>query len=262
VGAQTPVNKHRTIVELCVTVLGMDVTTQFVEVIAHATTRLTASHRRELLCEILHMLGGASRRHLSERIAGAKVLAALMPESLESIRSILRTADDRWWYELHFTLFCFLDDVQSLPGSFHGSVYQIVKDYIRTARTRTAKAAWMAGDLLGGHWSCEALADDLSELVSTAQHVVGKESAIHGLEQLVDRVGEHERATIIEALEQIALTDKSEKFRISAVRDLGQVAGRVGQREKAAITKTLGRIALEDRSEAVRYFAERALGPK
>src|SRR4051794_13465228 len=94
------------IIEITTGILKLQTPTSDVPAIAKAAKRLEQQQRKRLVRTIHAMLCGASRRRESERVVSAKVLTALLPESLGTIKRCLITHTDRWWYEVHFSLFC------------------------------------------------------------------------------------------------------------------------------------------------------------
>jgi hypothetical protein len=96
------------------------------------------------------------REHLRierERVIFARLLVALFPDSLPLVSKALSTRESRLDFELHFSLFCSLDGVtrMALPLETKLAVEQMLEDYLLTVRKTTARAAWIAGDLLGDH---------------------------------------------------------------------------------------------------------------
>jgi hypothetical protein len=221
--------KFENIVELGRAALGIDIGASTVETIASGVRKLPGQNRVKLVRKTDNLLRSYSRRAERDRIAGAKLLVALLPESLETIKRFLEKTDDRWWYELHFSLFCFLDSAQSRSARISESVYRKVKDYISSASSNTAQAAWMAGDLLGDHWAGSHVGADLGELALTAQYVAGREAALHGIEHRFRHAGKAERVKLTKILGQLAEEDRSGAVRISA-RLVMRMVGLAGER--------------------------------
>jgi hypothetical protein len=135
-----------------------------------------------------------------------------MPDSLLIIERALHHDRDRWDYELHFSLFCFLDDVQFLPipARIAEKVREMVGAYLMRASRPTAKAAWMAADLLGDHWESDTAGEDLLRAALQGPSAVARRAALHGLETRLSKVTERDRRRIVEMLRQIALRDRSQ----------------------------------------------------
>lgn len=202
--------------------LGIDVKVSSIEAISVASRTLTRRQRLRIVQQVESLLKGPCRKNTGERVAGAKVLVALLPESLQMIERSLQRTEDRWCYELHFSLFCFLGFAQTLSPSMCQKIYRVVQTYLETARRDTAMAAWMAGDLLGDHWSGHHILPDLARLALNAAFAAGRKGALHGIEHRLQHPGEP-------------------------------------RKEKSAVLKTLFAISTSDRSPAVRRYASRLM---
>ena len=86
----------------------------FAEVVASFAKANARDRRRHLaVCE--KAFAGRSVLEDSIRVAAAKVLVALLPESLAALRRWLAKPGTKAVCEIHFSLFCFLDEVQNSP---------------------------------------------------------------------------------------------------------------------------------------------------
>jgi hypothetical protein len=153
------------------------------------------------------------------RVAAAKLLVALLPDSFNRVQSLLAQKRPRSVFEVHFSLFCFLDEVSasSRPVSIKASVLELVRSYLNTTRSDAAQAAWMAGDLLGDHWNLRESLSVLLESAEGAEHAAGRNAAIHGLEQAFERCQrEHDRRRIRNALERASASDSRREVRLAA----------------------------------------------
>lgn len=122
-------------------------------------------------------------------VLAAKILVALLPISLSAIRSCLQQNSPAGIYELHFSLFCFFDDIlyYSNLKKYRTELLALVKGYLETVNTDCALAAWMAGDLLGDHWNPRESVPVLCALHRNAKHTVARSAIRHGLEMAAMR---------------------------------------------------------------------------
>jgi hypothetical protein len=178
------------------------------------------AERRRYVKEVDRRMAGRFRRTESERIGAAEMFVALLPESLPVLEKWLTTVQDRWDYELHFSIFCFLGDAQTLPiqPSVLVSLSAAVTRYLSTVRVPTARAAWMAGDLLGVHWNQPEALPALVEVALQGTYAEGREAALYGLERRVDRPTD--RATVLQTLRRVSEQDRSRRLRRHAKRIL------------------------------------------
>jgi hypothetical protein len=105
----------------------------------------------------------------SDRIRFARVTVGLIPRTLRLLQKLLNERRKDLDYEVHFSLFCYLDDVlttKALSG-FAPVLLQAVIDYLRTADPKKADAVWMGTDLLSDHWLGDEGADALLEVYGT-----------------------------------------------------------------------------------------------
>jgi hypothetical protein len=214
------------IFDLGTTVLGLDPLTANIKLIFAAVRKLSARDRRRLLNGLDARMRGDAKRHERERIAAARLLVACLPDSMSVIRRWVRATSGRWDYEIHFSLFCFLGDSQllGLDRMLTEALLRSVSDYLLTARKNTAKAVWMAGDLLGDHWEGPKALTILVDASCNARYVAGRAAAIHGLEHRLRRSGQRDRSLILNVLESIARRDRSPRLRRRAARMLAKSA--------------------------------------
>lgn len=121
------------------------------------------------------------------RVLIAKILVTLLPESGKTVEYWLRKHSVKHAYEVHFSLFCFLDRVRemNLHQECIGQVIQLIQTYLMNVSSETGQAAWMAGDLLGDHWPIKEGLPILIHLATQAKHPAGRRGAIHGLAHLL-----------------------------------------------------------------------------
>ncbi len=166
------------------------------------------------MCEVT--LRNPLKRSREEiRVSAIKVLVALFPRTLENIKFLLEKNSDASVYEVHFSFFCFLDQVPRLTGAenFAFKVPILIADYLDRVKSETAQAAWMAGDLLGDHWEAETAFSVLSRAAEGANSAAGRLGAIHGLSHLVTRLESSKRKMVMRLLLEISRSDKSRKVR-------------------------------------------------
>lgn len=157
----------------------------------------------------------------ASRVVLARTLVALLPESYPTIAECLNRRSDDLDYEIHFSLFCYLDWITEIPKAREAvpDILHCLKDYLYQVSVDTAYAAWMAGDLLGDHWLLE---ESVPLLISTAQearHSIGRLAAIHGIEYALKRTGisPSDHVNLNATLRTVAETDRSEVVRDSAI---------------------------------------------
>jgi phytoene dehydrogenase-like protein len=154
----------------------------------------------------------------SDRVLFTRLAVAFAPESANTIKRALRNFQGKLAYELHFSLFCFLDQSLELnrARSFATQVPEVVARYLQTVPRQTALAAWMAGDLLGDHMPGRKPLSMLCAVAVTAKYAAGRLGAIHGLQHIVDGKKRTGSKRAILTLSYMARTDKNPKVRKSA----------------------------------------------
>jgi hypothetical protein len=202
--------------------------------IAESVQQLDEGNRLHVLelCEAA--LGDARlRAHEPTRRAAAAVVVALLPASRETI---CRWVNDRSGidvYEVHFSLFCFLDQVPRLAGGVElaSEVLSLVETYLLEVASEAAQAAWMAGDLLGDHWEEKQALPALIRAAREARYVAGRYGALHGLFQVALRTeGESARKLAMSALRHASRNDRSARVRRTAGFYLGGLKKSAGSR--------------------------------
>jgi hypothetical protein len=169
-------------------------------------------HRKQLLSLCRSFLADLRSRAVEEdRVSAVKLLVALLPDSANEIEDWLTEHSLEHVHEVHFSLFCFLDEVVEIPSldSYRPQIASLVEDYLAAVQSEDAFAAWMAGDLLGDHWPTVEGLPLLLRLATGAKYPAGRKGAIHGLAHLLDRVedGSSEKNRIIALLERISKED-------------------------------------------------------
>lgn len=154
------------------------------------------------------------------------ILIAILPESEDAIHRCLMRSADGLDSEVHFTLFCFLENVPHLSEGAQSSsrILGFVTEYLMNVRTNRGHAAWMAGDLLGDHWALDESFPILERLSRRARFVAGRQGAIAGLTQVVGRE-EQRKEAVVRVLTEIAGDDRSESVRHTAKTALWRLDG-------------------------------------
>lgn len=113
----------------------------------------------------------------------AKTLVLSLPESMNVVDLCLSRFDRSWDYDLHFSIFCFLDAIQdwSECSNIRSSVLQSLKNYLHQVPQTTSHAAWMCGDLLGDHWVLSESLPILLRAVRHSMYEAGGVGALHGI---------------------------------------------------------------------------------
>ena len=185
-----------------------------------AIREMTAPARRVALTESWRILSDHRvTRNDVQRVSAARVLVALLPESLPYLHRLLLDQRDRWSYEVHFSLFCFLDWALCFPTATRVPQLALaaVEEYLMKVKHQTARAAWMAGDLLGDHWRAKEAVPALVRAARAGTYVVGRLGALHGLAHvLAERSPPLERAAVRAAVRRIARIDISHRVRACA----------------------------------------------
>jgi len=135
------------------------------------------SLRNTLLTTCNDVFGDISlRKDESARVACSKIIVSLIPDSNEIIRHWISTKSGRYVYEIHFSLFCFLDRAVDVAGgeSFAKEIPVLIEKYLFEIHSDTAQANFMAGDLLGDHWIIEEALPILSRLAKEAKYANGR----------------------------------------------------------------------------------------
>ena len=189
-------------------------------------SRMDSKARRQQLAACEKALAAPSAPTISVRVGAVKILVALLPHSLAIVRRWLRKPRTKRICDVHFSLFCFLDQIQYWQrlAQARPEVLALVGAYLMRARSDTAQSAWMAGDLLGDHWVLRESLPVLIAAASTARYAAGRAGAIHGLEHALARCSGRERTRIEATLQRIASRDGSEAVRLAARAAVGETS--------------------------------------
>lgn len=151
------------------------------------------------------------------RIVCIRILVIFFPESWDIIDSWLDRKDEKYWYEVHFTIFCYLDWITYL-FPHHPSLSNItiaLNKYLKNAKSQSSRSAWMAGHLLSGHWDNKESLPILLKLSTEANYFIGRLSAVHGIEEILDNRDLDSISTdkIFLTLKKVRDSDRSQNLR-------------------------------------------------
>lgn len=183
--------------------------------------QLSVKAKEDMLALCITALEGRqSKKSRQARIAAVRAIVALLPLSLGAITSLLSQCQSKYQYEVHYTLFCYLDWAQEIPANsaVAREVLLVVEKYLMTVPCTTARAAWMAGDMLGGHWNEQESMPVLIKAAQTARYSAGRQSGLLGLEKMLGRLSGNEtaRADMLEAIAKVSLSDRSKSLKREA----------------------------------------------
>lgn len=186
-----------------------------------AVNQLAVEQKVAILAVCVSALSGPQpSNNEAVRIAAVRVLVALLPLSLAAIADLLSRCQNKHHYEVHFTLFCYLDSAQEMPdaSSLTKDVLLLVENYLMTVPRKTALAAWMAGDMLGEHWNEQEAAPLLMRTAQGAKYSVGRELSVLGLGDMLGRlpVGSAFHKDILKTVRKVSSSDPSRYVREDA----------------------------------------------
>lgn len=176
--------------------------------------------RRRLTDELERFV--LSPEHLDDelsRIVASRVIAALLPESLGLVRTLLSASGDTLALgELRFSAFVALSDLAQDPQlqSFIPQVAPSVESFLLGASSDLGESAWMAGDMLGDHWPLTEGLPVLLRVAREARHSAGRLGAIHGLSHALGRATKHQQWEIVGVLKAVVAEADDESVRRSA----------------------------------------------
>ena len=190
-----------------------------------SVNQLDVEQKESVLATCIPVLNGVqSRKNDAVRIVVVRVIVALLPTSLAAIADLLSRYQNKHHYEVHFTLFCYLDWAQEMPDAFSltEDVLLLVENYLMTVPRKTARAAWMAGDMLGEHWNEQEAVPLLMKTAQGAKYSVGRLQSVFGLAHMLDRlpVKSDTHKSILKALRKISSSDPSKDVRKNAKGEL------------------------------------------
>jgi hypothetical protein len=190
--------------------------------VVDAVAALAPVHRRRLLQDVRAAVADSRLMvDTDARVVAARLLVSLLPDSLETLATLLRKRENALAYETHFTLFCYVDWATEVAAASDvaADILALVAEYLQNVPAETAKAAWMAGDMLGDHWEPrEQAVPVLMDAVLHARFVAGRAGALYGLEQILTNLGPPDvrRAALRSLVHRVRTKDRSRHMRRSA----------------------------------------------
>jgi hypothetical protein len=176
------------------------------------------------------LLSGELRTRETQRVSCAKLLVAMLPDSLSHIGSLLATRRSRDDYEVHFSLFCFLDEQGVKSTGTSKQVIDLLKDYLLSVERGVARSAWMAGDTLGDHWPPSESLPVLLGTLTRARFAAGRLGALHGLAHTAEKIQEEDLRKVLEILKEVADSNRSRAVRKEAEALRTEIATRIETR--------------------------------
>lgn len=175
--------------------------------------------RNIALCEEIFSTYALRMNELA-RVGAAKLIVALLPNSLSTLRKWLEKNRPRSVYEIHFSIFCYLDEVQYFDNlkPFKDIILQLVTAYLMKSKGDQALAYWMAVDLVADHWN---LRDSLMPLLAVAENAMFQTTrlaAIRALEKASAKCLDQEAVLIKETLERLSKRDSSRAIKAATSR--------------------------------------------
>ena len=146
--------------------------------------------RQELKRDVFDQINNNSKRlGDAKRIALVKLLFCFLPSSRYLIFSLLQRKRDLSDFELHFTIFCFLDQAISLTKDkeLKSRLLNAAKDYLIKVDKNYAHAPWMAGEFLGAHISQRLSLPLLKKIYRNSKFDVGKKAGLFGLYRIAEK---------------------------------------------------------------------------
>ena len=198
-----------------------------VKALATALAGLDAHNRGEIIEQLALMFSESSSLADEDlRVVAVKVAIALLPQTAPLITDALERRERLNDFELHFSLFCFLDEVPSAHGasipSF--SVPRLIAEYLDSINTDAAQAASMAADLLADHWDVQEGTAVLLRILADGRSEAGRVAAVQGLATAASRGASGDlRESILLALHRAARDNRSQTVREWAALELRRV---------------------------------------
>ncbi|MHC4572719.1 MAG: hypothetical protein ACYS76_01070 [Planctomycetota bacterium] len=213
--------------------------------------------RALLICRrILNEEDIGRRRNQDIRICAIRVIVAAAPRSLPMIEELIRDREGRRAYEIHFTLFLFLDDfAESLSNNarVRRQILGFIRDYLQEIRRDNAVAAWKAGETLGWHWLLKESLPVLTGLVKHARYAAGREAAVEGLGYVLShrQISGDVAKEILSYLKGTVENDRSYRVKQAALFVLG-----LQNKRRRQIAAVLRDIAKSHSDEEIREDAQ------
>lgn len=186
--------------------------------IYHQLNATDKKQRTKLLNDLISFINTNSLENETERIKVCKLLISLIPDSVSFLKEILNNFSSKKDYELQFTIFCYLDGLLdlNLKLDFITEIPLIIEKYLKVVPKDTANSSWMAGDLLGDHWTTEMSMPVLIVTSLTNNNKIGRDAALQGLGKLRNRVDKHKKEIINGIIRLISKLDTCSPIRVRA----------------------------------------------
>ena len=148
---------------------------------------------------------------LDRRIIFVKTVVSLIPETNQVIYDVLQRKKHRLDFELHFTLFCYIDDIFEVCATEATPILMFIENYLMECNSKTARAFWMAGDLLGDHCPVETALPALLNVAQNGRYVAGRLGGLTGLSIIIKKYSTDRqiKQIILECLDNIYRHDRS-----------------------------------------------------
>ena len=191
----------------------MDILRTDYEDVLPVVAALSDSKKAELLeVSRVALAGIQSSREVDLRVSAVRAIIALLPLSLDYITELLKKFSGKQDFETHYTLFCYLDWVQRMPDApyLKKRVLPLVICYLYLVPRTTARAVWMAADMLACHWEVSEALPILLEIARRAGQAAGRQASVLGLEKVLAGLPpqSHYRDEILDVLWQVSLHDR------------------------------------------------------
>ena len=173
-----------------------------------------------------------TRRQSAIRIPAAKLLVAGLPASLEAFRRLLKRRNDRWMYEVHHDLLMFMPDLleERIPPRVVNALADMLAEYLRDTRVRTAGAAFEAGYVFGTHFPVAIAERSVEPSLSPESHPVARAEAVHAFGGLLRRSAASQ--VRIQRLRDFAARDRSKRVRAAAANELSRLESHTAPRAR------------------------------
>lgn len=212
--------------------IGFDIHGKDLDDLVESVQELTEEESRRLL-EAYRNSDAAELAAEDVRVYLIRFLVALVPQSLPLIEFLLSQFRRPENYEIHFTLFCYLDEVPYFgTASDRAEVLRIMENYLLSVPADTGHASWMAGDMLSDHWEATESLPVLLRAAQQARFISGRSTGLGGLDlQLGGRwcdrestfpkeskLSAEEKVTVRRVLRSIGRKERNPGIRAEAVR--------------------------------------------
>jgi hypothetical protein len=165
------------------------------------------------------------KRYKTIRIGTVKTLLSYWPGSMADIRRLLKKHTRSADYEVHFTIFCFLDELPNINTVREDKEHllELIKRYIVDSQSDRGLSLWKAAEMLGWHWRLKDALPILIEACIESRGIHSREAGLEGLGYVLKRpdLDIATRKKILSLLERTVKEDKSLRIKRSAMFILG-----------------------------------------